>query len=246
VIKIRYADLPGGSHVRAVARGKNTVIYLLPGLSEEQRRAALRRLKSSARMGQGPPLPAVGLARAVLADRMLTTVRNLASAVRVHPAVFVPLIAMFVVFAAGALFVLSSVSTKVRWPEAAAPPTLVVSPAVPAPGPAHSSRPQGPSQPGVVPGSPPPSQSGTPTPKQTGGGRPSPDPAPRPRPGPAPTCTDHSSGRSWWPDPDLESRDGGLRGGIFAAALWSVEPSECPGWQGHSLGRHSHERGSWE
>jgi hypothetical protein len=39
VIKIRYADLPGGLHIRAVARGKDTIIYLLPGLTAYQRQA---------------------------------------------------------------------------------------------------------------------------------------------------------------------------------------------------------------
>ena len=43
MIKIRYADLPAGLHIRAVARGKDTVIYLLPGLTAAQRQAALRR-----------------------------------------------------------------------------------------------------------------------------------------------------------------------------------------------------------
>jgi hypothetical protein len=37
VIKIRYADLPGGLHVRAETRGKDTIVCLLPGLTLEQR-----------------------------------------------------------------------------------------------------------------------------------------------------------------------------------------------------------------
>ena len=64
MIKIRYADLPGGLHVRVEARGKDTIIYLLPGLTVAQRRAALRRARSSARMGHGPRLPAPGVAGA--------------------------------------------------------------------------------------------------------------------------------------------------------------------------------------
>ena len=53
MIKIRYADLPAGLHIRAVARGKDTIIFLLPGLTPPQRQAALRRARSSARMGHG-------------------------------------------------------------------------------------------------------------------------------------------------------------------------------------------------
>jgi hypothetical protein len=32
LIKIRYADLPAGLHVRAECSGRSTIIYLLPGL----------------------------------------------------------------------------------------------------------------------------------------------------------------------------------------------------------------------
>jgi hypothetical protein len=90
VIKIRYADLPGGLHARAETRGKNTIIYLLPGLTVPQRRSALRRLRSNARMGRGPRLSGVGIARARAADRMRTNVRNAAAALRVHPAILAP------------------------------------------------------------------------------------------------------------------------------------------------------------
>jgi hypothetical protein len=115
MVKIRYANLPGGLHVRAVTHGRHTVIYLLPGLTLEQRRAALRRVRSSARMGQRPPIPAAGLTRAVIADRVLTTVRNLVGAVRLHPAMFAPLV-VILLSAAVAFFVLSSVSIKIRSP----------------------------------------------------------------------------------------------------------------------------------
>jgi hypothetical protein len=90
VIKIRYADLPGGLHARAETRGKNTIIYLLPGLTVPQRRSALRRLRSNARMGRGPRLSGVGIARAKAADRMRINVRNAAAALRVHPAILAP------------------------------------------------------------------------------------------------------------------------------------------------------------
>src|SRR3981081_199858 len=58
VIKIRYADLPGGLHVRAVAHGKDTIVYPVPGLTVATGQAALRGVRSSARMGHGPPLSA--------------------------------------------------------------------------------------------------------------------------------------------------------------------------------------------
>ncbi len=56
MIKIRYTDLPAGLHIGGGPR-KDTVIYLLPGLTAAQRQAALRRARSSARMGHGPRLP---------------------------------------------------------------------------------------------------------------------------------------------------------------------------------------------
>src|SRR5580693_9092317 len=90
LIKIRYADLPAGLHVRAEANGRSTVIYLLPGLSHTERRAALLRARSSASMGHGPRLPAAGVAAAVARDRVAATARNGAAAFRVHPLLLVP------------------------------------------------------------------------------------------------------------------------------------------------------------
>lgn len=120
MIKIRYADLPGGLHVRAVARGRDTVIYLVPGLTVDQRRAALRRARSSARMGHGPPLSATGVTCAMVADRIRTTVGNAAAAMRVHPAMFVP-ITVVILSATVAYFLLMSVTIKVRPPQAGGP-----------------------------------------------------------------------------------------------------------------------------
>jgi hypothetical protein len=85
MITIRYADLPEGSHVQAVARGKRTVIYLRPGLTPEQRRHGLRRARQSGRMGHGPGLPATGVALAVAGDAVRGTLRRLAAAVSGHP-----------------------------------------------------------------------------------------------------------------------------------------------------------------
>jgi hypothetical protein len=89
VIKIRYRDaveLSPGLHAAAVRQGRNTIVFLLPGLTAAQRRAALRRLRLSARMGYCPPLPTGQLALAIVADRIRTTVGQLGTLVRSHPA----------------------------------------------------------------------------------------------------------------------------------------------------------------
>ena len=90
MIKIRYSDLPGGLHLQADVQGRHTVLYLLPGITAAQRTAAVRRARNAARVGQGPPLPSAGLTLALAADRITTTVRNGAAALRMHPAIFVP------------------------------------------------------------------------------------------------------------------------------------------------------------
>jgi hypothetical protein len=199
VIKIRYADLPGGLHVRAEARGRDTIIYLLPGLTVEQRQAALRRVRSSARMGQGPPLSAAGLARALVADRIMITVRNMAGALRVHPAMFVPLI-VILLSAAVAYFVLSSVSIKIRAPHAGAPATPLGPPIAAAAAPSRGGVHRDPDQPGgLMPAGPSPGHSGTPIPTQPSGGDPAPNPSPTP--GPVPTVPGQPPGPSPAPDP---------------------------------------------
>lgn len=105
MIKIRYADLPGGLHARAEARGRHTVIiYLLPGLTVSQRRAVLRRLRSSAQQGHGPLLSRTGIARAMVTDRIRTNFRNAAAALRVHPGMLTPPLVLTV--AAAVAFVL--------------------------------------------------------------------------------------------------------------------------------------------
>jgi hypothetical protein len=86
VIKIRYADLPEGLHARAEAEGRGAVIYLVRGLSPDQRRAALRRVRRAARLGNGPRLSASGVALAVARDTAKSTSRNGIAAVRFHPA----------------------------------------------------------------------------------------------------------------------------------------------------------------
>ena len=203
MIKIWYGDLPGGLHVRAVARGKDTIIYLLPGLTVAERRAALRRVRSSARMGHGPALSAVGLALAVMANRIRITVRNVASAMRMHPGMFVPLL-VILLSAPVAYFVLTSVSIKVHSPQASGPQTALAPPIAAAAGPSHDRGPRSPGQPGaLVLGRPSPGRSGAPTPRQSGRGHHSPSSSPVARPGP-----DHARAAAR-PDPDHARAAGG-------------------------------------
>ena len=107
MIKIRYSDLPGGLHVRVGVHGRNTILYLLPGLTAAQRKAAIRRARSAARVGHGPGLPAPGVARALAADRIRTTVRNGFAAIRMHPAIFLPPLIIIVAVAAAYLLLVS-------------------------------------------------------------------------------------------------------------------------------------------
>lgn len=106
MVKIRYAELPAGLHVTAEDDRLDTVVYLQPGLTAAQRRAALTRVRSSARIGQGPALPPLGMVRALAADRVRTTTRIGAAATRRHPMlVLTPLLA---VVASAVAFVLIS------------------------------------------------------------------------------------------------------------------------------------------
>jgi len=115
MIKIRYRDpneLSPGLHAAAERHGRSTTVYLLPGLSAAQRRAALRRLKISARRGYEPKLPAPQLAVALAADRIRTTVGRAGAVFRSHPAgSTVPV--MVVSAGAIAFLALSAVSIKV-------------------------------------------------------------------------------------------------------------------------------------
>ena len=117
LIKIRYAELPAGIHVRTEQAGGHTVIYLLPGLTATDRRAALRRARSSARIGHGPPLPPAGLARAIAADWLRTIFRNGLAAFRAHPAIFVPPM-IVVLSAAVAYLLLTSFTIRIQSPSA--------------------------------------------------------------------------------------------------------------------------------
>ena len=117
MIKIRYSDLPAGLHVRTVVQGRDTILYLLPGLSTAERRAAVHRARSNARVGHGPRVPAAGVAFALGADRVRSTVRNGLSAARLHPAFFVPATTL-VLSVAVTYLLLASVSIRLHAPQA--------------------------------------------------------------------------------------------------------------------------------
>jgi hypothetical protein len=94
MVRIRYSELPAGLHVTAVAVGRETVVYLLPGLTSAERKSALLRVRGSARFGHGPHLPAFALARALVADRLRAAMRTLAAVMRRHPVLLVPVMAL--------------------------------------------------------------------------------------------------------------------------------------------------------
>jgi hypothetical protein len=144
MVRIRYSELPAGLHVSAKRHGGRTTIYLLPGLTAAERKAALARVRSSARLGHGPPLPAAGMAVAVGVDRARTTMRNGAFAMRSHPVLLLPPLILLV--SSAIVFVLMSVVTvtiPALRPQASGPQPSVIGrpqPAVAIPGgssPAH-------------------------------------------------------------------------------------------------------------
>lgn len=85
MIRIEYKNLPPGVHAEADAGGRDVVVYLLPGLTPAQRKAALRRLRQEGSRGCGPRLPEGKLWFALAADRLGVAVRSTARAVRHHP-----------------------------------------------------------------------------------------------------------------------------------------------------------------
>ena len=124
MIKIRYSELPAGLHVRVEAHGRSTVIYLLPGLTLAQRRAALLRARRSAGMGYGPRLPVVGVAAAVTRDRIGATLRNGTAAFRAHPILLLP---MVVVLSAAMVYIMTSaVTITIHSPQSASVPGLTL------------------------------------------------------------------------------------------------------------------------
>jgi hypothetical protein len=138
MVKIRYSDLPAGLHVIAESDRRGTVVYLLPGLTSAQRRAALGRVRSSSRMGQGPALPATAMAAAIAADRVRTTARTGAAAMRGHPVLFLP--PLIAVVVSGIAFMLISavpVTAATHDKAAASLPTLPVGSGSPSVGHRH-------------------------------------------------------------------------------------------------------------
>ena len=157
MIKIRYRgpnELSPGLHAEAERHGRCTTVYLLSGLTAQQRRAALRRLRLSARMGYCPPLPAAQLTLALLADRVRTGAGQTGAVFRLHPAGST-LPVMVVSAGAIAFLLLSTVSIHVlRAPSASdqlqvsgAPPVASAS-AVPVSGASRDRRAGGRAQPG--------------------------------------------------------------------------------------------------
>ena len=215
MIKIRYSDLPGGLHVRVDVQGRHTILYLLPGLTAAQRKAAIRRASNAARVGHGPGLPALGVARALAADRIRTTVRNGLAAMRMHPAIFFPPLVIIVASAAAYLFFVS-LSFRFVPPRAPAhgriavglshggptvPPSVKLGADAPPAGGAGPGRPGSPS--GPVPsrgGSPAPAPS-LPSPRAPSSPGPSASPSPAPSSAPSPAGPGPSPSPSTSPSP---------------------------------------------
>jgi hypothetical protein len=108
VIRVRYKDLSSGLHARAEQRAGGVTVYLVPGLTGSQRKAALRRLRQEASRGCGPALPASQLTVALGWDRTRRTFGGAVAVVRLHPAA--SLLNATVAGALMTLFVLASVS----------------------------------------------------------------------------------------------------------------------------------------
>jgi hypothetical protein len=73
-------------HAEAERGSRGIVVYLLPGLTAAQRKAALRRLRQEGSRGCGPGLPLRQLAVALVADRLRAGAAHTTAAIRQHPA----------------------------------------------------------------------------------------------------------------------------------------------------------------
>lgn len=111
VIRIRYGSISSGLHGRAEDAARGTTVYLLPGLSSRQRRAALRRLRQEASRGCGPALPPGQLALALAVDRVRAAVGHALAVVRLHPAA--SLVPVLLIAGCTVLFALTSVTVRV-------------------------------------------------------------------------------------------------------------------------------------
>lgn len=104
MVKIRYAELPAGLHVATEVGEGCTIVYLKPGLTKAQRKDALTVARRSARFGHGPSLPTLDMAFALAADRTRTATRIFTTAMRKHPLLLLPLVALVAgIIAAGVL-----------------------------------------------------------------------------------------------------------------------------------------------
>jgi hypothetical protein len=146
MISVRYChwrDLSPGLNATAQCNRCGTVVYLVPGLTRDERRAALRRLRMASRIGAGPELPAAQLALALLADRIKTIAGRAGAIFRLHPAASaLPL--MLVSVGVVVFLSLSAVSVQVLPQQAAAGPSPLLAPGPAAPaggGHAHRTRP---------------------------------------------------------------------------------------------------------
>jgi hypothetical protein len=120
VIRIRYKDLAPGLHGKAERGGRRTTIFLVPGLTSAQRKAALRRLRQEARRRCGPRLPVPQLTIALVADWLRVASRSIAAVIRLHP--IGSILPMAAIGCLMVLFVLASVSARIiHRPEAAGP-----------------------------------------------------------------------------------------------------------------------------
>lgn len=87
MIRVRYMNhLSPGLHGKAEAGAHGVTVYLVPGLTGRQRRAALRRLRQEGSRGCGPALPGAGLRLALAADRFRVGLRYTGAVIRQHPA----------------------------------------------------------------------------------------------------------------------------------------------------------------
>jgi hypothetical protein len=104
MVKIRYAELPAGLHVATEAGDRCTIVYLKPGLTRVQRKDALTVARRTARFGHGPSLPTLDMAFAIAADRTRISARIVTSAMRKHPLLLLPVVALVAgIIAAGVL-----------------------------------------------------------------------------------------------------------------------------------------------
>jgi hypothetical protein len=94
MVKIRYAELPAGLHVATEAGDRCTIVYLKPGLTKAQRKDALTVARRSARFGHGPSLPTLDMAFALAADRTRMAARIFTTAMRKHPLLLLPVVAL--------------------------------------------------------------------------------------------------------------------------------------------------------